>query len=240
MAETNDNNGTGNGIAGERLAETIYMRLRQDILFGVYEPASKLKMDMLRERYAASVNTIREALARLVAEGFVVAESQRGFTIAPVTPDELRDITETRILLETQAVRLSLANADLEWEGLVMSAHYKLAKVEELSNKHHEKYRAELEKYDCEFHIALISGCRSPWIARFHREVYDHTLRYRSLTHRTIESRSVSAMLQRSQRDHLTIRDAALARDVEQLAQLLQTHIRKGEEFAQKYKAIAK
>jgi hypothetical protein len=40
-----------------------------------------------------------------------------------------------------------------------------------------------------------------------HREVYDHTLRYRSLTHRSIESRSVGAMLQRSQRDHQVIRE---------------------------------
>lgn len=221
----------------ERLAETIYARLRQDILFGIYEPSSKLKMDALRERYEASINTIREALARLVAEGFVVAEGQRGFTIAPVSPDELRDITETRILLETQAVRLSLANANLEWEGLVMAAHYKLAKVEDLANKNHAKHRAELEQYDSEFHRALISGCRSPWMAHFHREVYDHTLRYRSLTHRSVVRADVSSMLQRSQRDHVAIRDAALARNADGLVELLQRHIRKGEEFAQKYRA---
>jgi DNA-binding GntR family transcriptional regulator len=224
-----------NEMAVERLAETIYARIRQDILFGRYDPGVKLKMDALRARYEASVNTIREALARLVAEGFVVAEGQRGFTIAPVTDSELRDITETRILLETQAVRLSLQHADLEWEAAVMSAHYKLAKVEALSLKHHEKYRAELEQYDCEFHIALISGCRSSWIVRFHREVYDHTLRYRSLTHRSIESRAVGAMLQRSQRDHEVIRDAALVRNSDKLVELLKTHIRNGMEFAQRY-----
>lgn len=224
-----------NGMAVERLAETIYARLRQDILFGVYDPGAKLKMDALRTRYVASFNTIREALARLVTEGFVVAEGQRGFTIAPVTPSELRDITETRILLETQAVRLSLEHANLEWEANVMSAHYKLAKIEVLSLKHHQKYRAELEQYDYEFHIALISGSRSPWVARFHREVYDHTLRYRSLTHRSIESRAVGAMLQRSQHDHELIRDAALARNTDKLVDLLKIHIRNGEEFAQRY-----
>jgi len=232
MDETSGAHGTG-----ERLAERIYARLRQDILFGVYDPGAKLKMDALRNRYEASVNTIREALARLVAEGFVAAQGQRGFTIAPATSSELRDITQTRSLLETQAVRLSLAHADLEWEATVMSAHYKLAKVEDLSIKHHEKYRAELEQYDCEFHIALISGCRSPWIVRFHREVYDHTLRYRSLSHRTVESRAVTAMLERSRRDHAVIRDAALARNVDELVGLLQAHIRKGEEFARRYEA---
>jgi DNA-binding GntR family transcriptional regulator len=227
-----------NGLVVERLAEAIYLRLRQDILFGVYDPGAKLKMDVLRTRYEASINTIREALARLVAEGFVVADGQRGFNIAAASSAELRDITETRILLETQAVRLSLQHADLEWEATVMSAHYKLAKVEALSLKHHEKYRAELEQYDCEFHIALISGCRSPWIVRFHREVYDHTLRYRSLTHRSIESRAVGAMLQRSQRDHEVIRDAALARNADKLVDLLKSHIHNGEAFAQKHTLI--
>jgi DNA-binding GntR family transcriptional regulator len=70
--------------------------------------------------------------------------------------------------------------------------------------------------------------------------VYDHTLRYRSLTHRNIESRAVSAMLQSSQRDHEVIRDAALTRDADHLVTLLQAHIRKGEEFAQKYKPAGK
>ena len=45
-------------------------------------------------------------------------------------------------------------------------------------------------------------------------------------------------MLQRSQRDHGVIRNAALARAVDQLCELLQKHIRKGEEFAQKYRGV--
>ena len=62
--------------AGERLVETVYGQLQQDILFGVYEPGSKLKLSDLRRRYEASANTIREALARLVAERLVVAEGK--------------------------------------------------------------------------------------------------------------------------------------------------------------------
>lgn len=39
-------------------------------------------------------------------------------------------------------------------------------------------------------------------------------------------------MLARSQRDHLILRDVALSKDADQLVDLLQNHIRKGEEFA--------
>jgi hypothetical protein len=60
-------------------------------------------------------------------------------------------------------------------------------------------------------------------------------LRYRSLAHKAVDAGSVAAMLQRSQRDHVILRDAALAKDADRLVELLQTHIHKGEEFAQNY-----
>ena len=231
--QTDDNNDN----TDERLVETIYSQLRQDILFGVYQPAAKLKQSGLRRRYEGSVNTIREALAHLVAEGLVEAKGQRGFTVADVSLADLADITQTRILLESQAIRLSLAAADLHWEGEVMAAHYRLAKIEELAISDHAQHRTLLEQYDCEFHRTLIAGCHSQWILRFHATMYDHMQRYRSLACQVLEAEELSAILRRSQRDHLILRDAALAKDADRLIELLDTHIRKGEEFAQKYEA---
>lgn len=224
-----------NGDNGERLVDTVTSQLRQDILFGVHKPASKLKQSDLRNRYEASSNTIREALAHLVAEGLVEAKGQRGFTVADVSLADLADITQTRILLESQAVRLSLAVADLHWEGEVMAAHYRLTKIEELANQDHAQHRTLLEQYDSEFHRTLIAGCNSPWILRFHATMYDHMLRYRSLACQVMEAEELSASLRRSQHDHLILRDAALAKDADRLIELLDVHIRKGEEFAQKY-----
>ena len=63
-----------NGSVGERLTETIYGQLRQDILFGVYDAEQKMRLDALRGRYDVSVNTIREVLSRLASDGLVVVE----------------------------------------------------------------------------------------------------------------------------------------------------------------------
>lgn len=228
-----------NGGTGERLADTIYAHLRQDILFGHYAPDDKLRLDGLRARYEGSVNTVREALARLVSDGLVITEGQRGFSVAGVSMADLRDITETRILLESQAVRLSLAVADLHWEGEVMAAHYRLAKAEELADQDHSRYRDLLEQYDSAFHRAIIAGCQSQWVLRFHTTIYDHMLRYRSQALKVVDTGRLSAMLERSQRDHVILRDAALAKDADRLIELLQTHIRKGEEFAKEYERHA-
>ena len=97
------------------VADAAYSRLRSDILGGELLPGMKLKLDALRERYDVSVNTLRETLSRLAADGLVEAEGQRGFTVVPATLADLIDITETRRLLE-QVERLQVDNArDKGW-----------------------------------------------------------------------------------------------------------------------------
>ena len=116
------------------LTEAIYGRIRNDILLGVLKPGDKLKLDPLRLRYAASVNTLRETLARLVSEGLVANEGQRGFTVVPASLGDLRDITEMRRMLECRAVELSIARADLDWESRLVATYHKLSKISTASN----------------------------------------------------------------------------------------------------------
>ena len=82
------------------VAEGAYRRIRGDIIFGRLSPGSKLKLDMLKDRYGASVSTLREILNRLASDGFVIAEGQRGFEVAPVSAENLKEISELRKLLE--------------------------------------------------------------------------------------------------------------------------------------------
>ena len=114
------------------VADIVYDRLRADILGGALQPGMKLKLEGLRGRYDVSINTLRETLSRLSADGLVEAEGQRGFTVMPASLADLIDITETRRLLECHAARLSVERADLEWESRLVAAYHKLSKVEEL------------------------------------------------------------------------------------------------------------
>src|ERR1043165_1318875 len=105
------------------VADAAYSRLRADILGGELLPGMRLKLDALRDRYEVSVNTLRETLSRLAADGLVEAEGQRGFTVMPATLADLIDITETRRLLECHAAKLSVEQADLEWESRLVAAY---------------------------------------------------------------------------------------------------------------------
>ena len=151
------------------------------------------------------------------------AEGQRGFTVIPASLSDLVDITETRRLLECHAARLSLARADLEWESRLVAAYHKLSKVEALIVEDADRHADQLENYNREFHVALISGCNSRWLLHFHGLMYDQSLRYRMLAFRV-----KNFPREQSRREHKQILDAALARDVDTLVAVLGTHITKG------------
>ena len=96
--------------AGKTAIEAIYSTLREAILEGTLEPECKLRIEELRQHFSVGSSTIREALSRLLVDKLVVSKEQRGFQVAPVSLEDFREITEVRILLETQAVRESVRN----------------------------------------------------------------------------------------------------------------------------------
>ncbi len=90
-------NGKTGGAA--TLTEALHDRIRQDIILGALQPSSRLKLEKLSKTYGASVNTLRESLSRLAADGLVVVEGQKGFAVLPVSMQDLREITEMRQML---------------------------------------------------------------------------------------------------------------------------------------------
>src|SRR5439155_13985493 len=116
------------------LVEGAYRRLRRDIIGGVYPPGGKLRVEHLKKDYDVSGSTLREALAHLVADTLVFVQGQRGFLVAPISAKDFEDITHARVLLETEALRLSMANGNDVWESHVLAAYHRLSRTEEKLN----------------------------------------------------------------------------------------------------------
>jgi GntR family carbon starvation induced transcriptional regulator len=200
----------------EAVGDDGYRRIRADIVFGRLKPGQKLKLDGLKESYGVSVSTLREILSRLTADGFVLAEGRRGFEVAAVSVENLRELAELRLLLESHAMQASFANADVEWEGRIVSAHHKLASTE----RQMEQGFGELEqwkRYDGEFHQALISNCGSRVLMEAHALVFDKYFRYQMLA---FLYRGGEPAIQ-----HRALLDSALRRDAEAAKAVLQSHV---------------
>ena len=200
--------------------ERAYARLREDILAGELLPLSKLHISNLRQRYETSVGPIREALSRLSGEGLVNKRGQRGHWVAPVSLEEMRDVTRLRVMLETDALRQSIRGGDLEWEAQIVGAMHRLKSVHSASWPDPKALARAVEKENRDFHMALISRCPSRWQLRFISTLYDQTARYRRL----------SVLRQPEQVDpkqegHRQIMEAALARDADAACDSLTVHI---------------
>ncbi len=201
----------------ETAGERVYRRLRNDILFGRLAPSEKLKLGRLKDEYGLSISTLRELLNRLTSEGLIVAESAKGFEVAPVSAQNLKELANLRLLLESHALRESFAHGDMDWEGRVVAAHHKLASVEK---RMFAGDRAALEiskRYDWEFHQALLSACGSRALLDAHGAVFDKYLRYLMIA--VIFRGEVAAQ------EHRQLLDCALKRDTKTAQAILVNHI---------------
>ena len=205
------------------VGETAYLRVRADILFGRIPPGQKLRLDRMKAEYGVGISTLREILSRLSAEGFVIAEGQRGFEVPRVTAQNLRELAELRLVLENHALRRSFADGDMEWEGRVVAAHHKLETTERRMLAG-ERETELWKRYDGEFHQALISACGSRELMAAHCNAFERYLRYLMIA---LCFRGEAAAA-----EHRALRDAALARDPGRAAQVLADHINGCIDFA--------
>lgn len=207
----------GEAEAATGLGEVCYLAMRADILHGRLAPRARLRIERMREAYGASVSTLRETLSRLAGEGLVVVEGNRGFAVAPVTQTEFRELASLRLLLEQYAIDRSFARGDLEWEGAVVGAHHKLARMEQRMLAGEQDQSERWKHYDKAFHQALIAGCGSGTLIRAHAGIFDRYLRYQ-----------VVAMVFRGEvaaEEHQTMRNCAIDRDVAGAQEILRRHI---------------
>jgi len=102
--------------------ELVLSSVRTAILAGILGPGARLRQEELAEVFGTSRIPVREALRALEYEGLVTSEPHRGFTVTSLDADEVQEVYELRILLESEAVRIALpllTDEDLEQlEGL--------------------------------------------------------------------------------------------------------------------------
>lgn len=204
------------------LGEATYERLKADIIACNLPPGHKLRLETLKQRYGTGISTLREILNRLASEALVVAEGQKGFIVAPATTQDLREIADLRLLLESHALRLSFGQGDLEWEGRVVAAHHKLAATEQRLLAGQEKHTVNWVRFDFAFHNALISACGSQVLLNSHAAVFDRFLRYHMLATSFRGSGVVD--------DHKALFSMALKRDTEGALAMLASHVNRGVE----------
>jgi DNA-binding GntR family transcriptional regulator len=95
--------------ADKRTAQDVVLAsMREAILSGSLAPGTPLRQEKLAERFGTSRIPVREALRALEYEGLVRSVPYRGFTVTELDADDIEEVYDLRILLESHAVRLAV------------------------------------------------------------------------------------------------------------------------------------
>lgn len=207
--------------AARSLTSAVHARLRRDIIACHFRPGEKLPIAQLSQRFGVSYALMREALSRLVADGLVVAEDQRGFRASPLSLADLQDLAQTRIEIECLALRRSMARGDAAWRAGVQAA-WKALRAEDYPAKDapaeaHESWSSLHGR----FHAALVSACGLGWLMRFRATLYEQSERYRRM------ARLMRSLSRDVQAEHGQIARAVLDGDAEDAVALLAAHLQR-------------
>jgi len=197
------------------LTKSVYEQLRADILTGRMRPGEKMRAEALRRRFNTASSPVREALNRLLSEGFVALEEQKGFRVAPVSREELGELVKARCWIDGRAIRESIARFEVSWEENLVLALHRLSRAPR--GQAGQVENAEWESQHKLFHKALVGGCGSRWVERISEQLFDAAERYRLL--------ALDHVLERNELDeHRAIVDACLSRDADRAVEVLRHH----------------
>jgi GntR family carbon starvation induced transcriptional regulator len=200
-------------------ADQAYEALLAEILDGRLAPSAKIIISDVAARLCTSPGAVREALSRLSAEKWTVATAQKGYSVAPVSIAELKDLTRTRIAIEQMCLRSAIAHGDVEWETSIVAAYHRLHRIPIVAADGTARINDAWVAAHTTFHAALAAACDSRWTLNLRVMLYAQSERYRQLSYALArENRDIDS-------EHKGILDACLARDAELACRLIDEHL---------------
>lgn len=192
-----------------RGAEHIYERLKTMAITFAIRPDTRVNEVELSKALNVSRTPLREALNRLMVEGFLTRAPNKGFIGRSLDAKQIYDLYELRRALETCIVRIACERASNE----------ELAGLEDFvksSIKRRERADAvELLALDEQFHERIAELTRNREMVRALKSINAriHYVRWLDMKRRY------------TQQDHLRIVKALRARDASKAASLVEGHI---------------
>jgi GntR family transcriptional regulator, transcriptional repressor for pyruvate dehydrogenase complex len=212
------------------LADRIYSDILNSIMEGEFKEGDRLLTEhALAERFATSRPTVREALARLRADGIIVTRRGSGTTVgrrpdpdvrrfAPLeTLSDIRRCYEFRVVTESGAAELAAIKADDDDIRAIQRAWDQLERVVDTE-------QGIGAKDDFAFHLAVARASKNPFFMTVMAFIEEHVEFSMNLSRKL----SFVKTLERQklvQREHLDILEAIRDRDPARAAQAMRAHL---------------
>jgi DNA-binding GntR family transcriptional regulator len=199
-------------VARATAAHRAYAHVKHLILVNQLTPGSELREAQLTETSGYGRTPIREALRRLVQEGFVEVRPRQGYRVAPVTLSRVRELFEMRMLLEPVAAELAASRASQQ-------------DLEDLASLGRQTYPpsdpAGYERFladNCEFHARVAEAAGNSLLARALRTLLEEMQRLFFI--------SLGPAATEQLHEHHELYDALLARDPARARAIVEAQIK--------------
>ncbi|MCL6539597.1 MAG: GntR family transcriptional regulator [Roseiflexus sp.] len=202
--------------------DQVYSRLRWLIIEGHYPPGSRLVEERLASDLGVSRTPVRQALARVAAEGLVHIYPNRGAVVRRFTTADLLEIYDLRALLEGHAAYLAASRIGLEQLAILKDAAEAL---EQSLTRTFESRTAEvrfLVEQNAIFHDTILFAAGNERLTSIVHMVVDIPLQFRSFYWYTPEERHISNFF------HRAILKALQQGDGERARAMMREHIYHG------------
>jgi len=188
----------------------IHAGLKKLILQGKYEAGRLLRQDELAGQFGTSRIPVREALRRLEAEGLIQIELNRGAIVTSTSFEDVLEMLEIRIALESHALRLAIPR---------MTAEDFQSAASLLKDYDKEPSARGWSEMNLRFHEILYAPCNLPKLLGLIRSNNAHIGRF------TRVRLSIAAGREAPQREHYQILKACMHGNTEEAVSLLKHHI---------------
>ena len=195
------------------LTELVTAALRERIVTGEFELGKQLSEARIAKDLGVSRTPVREAINRLEMDGLLKVEHQRGSFVFNLRPDELAELCDARVCLETTALTDAIRrNPDTLYARLS----------------------------DCVSHMtaARRAGNDTAYLARdteFHQHLFDCADNrflndaYQAIAHKMAAIRNRLGRhpehMEKSYREHIELTEAVGERDTARALKILKDHI---------------
>jgi DNA-binding GntR family transcriptional regulator len=153
------------------IASELARALEEQIIFGILPPGARLIEEDIVARYKVSRSPVREAFRALESDGLAVRLPRRGMRVSDLSVEDLDDLYNCRIPLESQAAEIASRNHTAA----------QLAVMEE-SFQHLQKGAGDAQQYfyaSLRFWNAVHEASGSRTLQRLLTSVAKHSFRYR-------------------------------------------------------------
>ena len=202
-------------IPREGTAAIIAERIREAITGGRFRAGDQLAEATLAAAFGVSRGPVREATQRLLQEGLLRSEPNRGVFVISLDESDIRDVYEARGVVEQAAlVRLLRAGDDRALAELRRC-------VDEMRRGAARGDAATVVRWDLEFHTALTLAAGSPRLTRMFQTLLAETrIALAAGGRRQLDAAVVE--------EHASILDALAAGDRRLALREVERHMRSG------------